>query len=127
MLEGKKIFKVGAIWNFFLVIPFFFLKHLITRWLQLSPVEYPVFIDLMLMNGFLIALLCVWISRSKGKEIIAMRFTVWAKFGFVLVFLYHITINSMPHSLTLLLVPVVVIDLGFAVGFQRQLWKALSS
>ena len=124
-MHDKRIFLFGGIWNLFLVIPFFFGKHLLTEKLGIPNINYPIFVDLLIMCAFLTGLLNIWIAKSNTKEILAMKYATWAKFGYVLVFSHHLYLGTMPRPLLKIMIPVMIIELFFAIGSQGVLWNSL--
>jgi hypothetical protein len=124
-MHDKRIFLFAGIWNLILVIPLFFGKHLLTEKLGIPAIEYPVFLDLLIMCAFLTGLLNIWISKSKSKEILAMRYATWVKFGYVLIFSYHLFMDTIPRDLQYMMIPVMIVELFFAVGSQMVLWETM--
>lgn len=124
-LSNKRIFLFGGIWNLLLVIPLFFGKHLLTEKLGIPEIDYPVFLDLLLMCAFFTGLLNIWIAKSKTKEILAMRYAAWVKFGYVLIFALHLFNETIPMPLLKLMAPVMIVELFFAVFSQSVLWNSL--
>jgi hypothetical protein len=118
-LYYKRLFFIGAIWNWVAGLLFFFWSDPIYSFFNMKAINYPGVMQLAMALVFVFGIGYYWVSKDISMNHDIVKLGIIAKTLVFLVFSYHTLIGNMPPQLGLS----GVVDLIFAVLFLEFLMK----
>jgi hypothetical protein len=112
-LYYKRLFFIGAIWNWGAGLLFFFWSDPIYSFFNMKTINYPGVMQLAMALVFVFGIGYYWVSKDISMNHDIVKLGIIAKTIVFLVFSYHTLIGNMPPQLGLS----GVVDLIFAILF----------
>jgi hypothetical protein len=109
----KRLFFIGAIWNWGAGVLFFFWSDPIFSFINMKAINYPGIMQLAMVCVFTLGIGYYWVSKDISVNHDIVKLGIIAKTLVFLVFSYHTLIGNMPLQLGLS----GAVDLVFAVLF----------
>ena len=109
----KRLFFIGAIWNWGAGVLFFFWSDPIFSFFNMKAINYPGVMQMAMACVFTLGIGYYWVSKDISMNHDIVKLGIIAKTLVFLVFSYHTLIGNMPLQLGLS----GVVDLVFAVLF----------
>ena len=109
----KRLFMIGALWNWGAGVLFFFWSDPIFSFFNMKVINYPAVMQMAMACVFTLGIGYYWVSKDISKNHDIVKLGIIAKTLVFLIFAYHTLIGNMPPQLGLS----GVVDLVFAILF----------